>query len=548
MRCRRYWAQRARAALLADADEIVKGRVSLFDGAWVPLRLVWDMPLVHWTQYEIQPSLLGEGTDLKFIWEVARFGWAYMLGRTYHLTQEDRYAAAFWRYFEEFNEANPAFLGPHWMNGQEVALRLMALIWSAQVLEDAPSSTTERRAALARAVAIHAARIPHTLVYARSQNNNHLVTEAAGLYSAGLALKNPAWRDLGWRWLNWAFQHQISGYGEYIQHSTNYQRVMLQAALWADAVHDVPWPHATSQALERATHFLFSMLDPVSGFVPNLGANDGALILPLSICLFEDFRPTVQAAARAFLKTQMPSGPWDEDSLWLACAPASRTVEPEHYLTDNLRGRESWAYLRASRFKSRLGHMDQLHFDLWWRGINITPDAGTYLYNAAPPWDNPLVSTRVHNTVTVNGRDQMTRGGRFLVLDWFPAFSRSSIESDPSVLQKMSAWHNGYRGIRHERAVTVLVDDRWLVEDRLTPRRVSIHHYRIHWLLPDWPLEVREEGDIRGQAQVAAWMGHADHLGWPFGPAIVHRPRRGIGPRSARVSGMGRLGFTHLWG
>ena len=125
--------------------------------------------------------------------------------------------------------------------------------------------------ALARGVAIHAARIPHTLVYARSQNNNHLVTEAAGLYSAGLALNDPAWRDLGWRWLNWAFQHQISGYGEYIQHSTNYQRVMLQAALWTDAVRDVPWPHATLQALERAAHFLFSMLDPVSGRVPNLG-------------------------------------------------------------------------------------------------------------------------------------------------------------------------------------------------------------------------------------------------------------------------------------
>ena len=142
--------------------------------------------------------------------------------------------------------------------------------------------------------------------------------------------------------------------------------------------------------------------------------------------------------------------------------------------------------------------MDQLHFDLWWRGINITPDAGTYLYNAAPLWDNPLVSTRVHNTVTVDGRDQMTRGGRFLVLDWFPAFSRSSIESDPSVLQKMSAWHNGYKGIRHERAVTVLVDDRWLVEDRLTPRR------RLYPPLPDTLAAPRlagggsRRGDIRG--------------------------------------------------
>jgi hypothetical protein len=457
--------------------------------------LTFNQPLQHWTHYELHPQLLaGQGSlpDLKFLWEPARFGWAYILGRAYYLTQEDRYAAAFWKYFEEFSAGNPPYLGPHWMNGQEIAIRLMALAWSAQVLDVAPSSTPERRLDLAGSIGRHAARIPPTLVYARSQNNNHLVTESAGLYTAGLALKNAAWRDLGWRWLNWSFQHQISGYGEYIQHSTNYHRLMLQAALWVHAIKDQPWPHATSQALERAAHFLFSMLDPVSGRVPNLGANDGALILPLSTTSYEDFRPTVQAAARAFLKTQMVSGPWDESCLWLGLEPSSRTYEPGHYLNDNLRGRESWAYLRASRFKSRLGHMDQLHLDLWWRGLNIAQDAGSYLYNAPAPWDNPLVSTRVHNTVTVDGQDQMKRGGRFLVLDWFPAYSRTCVESSPSVLQKVQAWHNGYPGLRHERSVTVRSGERWLIEDAFTPRRPSLHLYRLSWLLPDWEVDIRE--------------------------------------------------------
>ena len=73
--------------------------------------------------------------------------------------------------------------------------------------------------------------------------------------------------------------------------------------------------------------------------------------------------------------------------------------------------------------------MDQLHFDLWWHGLNITQDAGIYLYNGEPPWDNPLVSTRVHNTITVDGLDQMTRGGRFLTLDWFPASSKNLLEA-----------------------------------------------------------------------------------------------------------------------
>ena len=217
------------------------------------------------------------------------------------------------------------------MNGQEVAIRLMALVWAGQVFETAAASSAERRARLAQSVAAHAARIPPTLLYARAQNNNHLVTEAAGLYTAGLALPDhpqaSRWRALGWRWLNWAFQHQIGGYGEYIQHSTNYHRVMLQAALWVDAIKDVDWPRLTLQSLGRATHWLFSMLDPASGRTPNLGANDGALILPLSVTPFNDFRPTVQAAARAFLRFQMPGGVWDEMSLWLGLDAHEKAYE-----------------------------------------------------------------------------------------------------------------------------------------------------------------------------------------------------------------------------
>ncbi len=485
-------------ALLAEADEIVAGKFRRFGGEPVEIELAFAQPLRHWTEYETNPQLLPTLhsllPDIKFIWEAARFGWVYPLGRAYRLTQNKTYAEAFWRYFERFTAANPPNLGPHWMNGQEVAIRLMALAWASQVFaaegadETEAGSSVERRARLARSIAQHAARIPPTLVYARAQNNNHLVTEAAALYTAGRALGHAGWRALGWRWLNWALQHQISAYGEYIQHSANYHRLMLQAALWVNVIKDVDWPRLTFRSLGRATHWLFSLLDPASGRTPNLGANDGALLLPLSVTPFNDFRPTVQAAARAFLRYQLPGGPWDEMSLWLGLGAHEKTFDSGSYMAEHARGRESWAYLRASTFPSRLGHIDQLHLDLWWRGLNVAQDAGTYLYNAPPPWDNPLTTARVHNTVTVDGRDSMTRGGRFMTLDWFPAYSKRVIVSDENVLGQVTAWHKGYRGVRHERTVTVYADERWQVEDRLLSEHS--HTYRLHWLLPDWEWEI----------------------------------------------------------
>ena len=176
-----------KAALINEADEIVGGKFRMFGGEPVPLQLTFNEPLHHWTDYEtgkvpVPYIVLEEYSrlpihDIKFIWEPARFGWVFTLGRAYHITQDEKYAEAFWKYFETFNDGNPPYLGPHWMNGQEVAIRLMSLAWAAIVFQTASASSAERHEHLIRSIAHHAGRIPPTLIYARSQNNNHLITE-----------------------------------------------------------------------------------------------------------------------------------------------------------------------------------------------------------------------------------------------------------------------------------------------------------------------------------------------------------------------------------
>ncbi|MDI6770446.1 MAG: heparinase II/III family protein [Anaerolineales bacterium] len=530
-----------REKLLAEADEIVDGKIRLFGGEAVPLRLTFDEPPRHWTAYETDPSLLSPLysllsniysliPDIKFIWEPARFGWAFTLGRAYHLSGNEKYAETFWHYAEIFLDANPPYLGPNWMSGQEVALRLMAFVWAAQVFASSFHSMPKRLARLSQSVAQHATRIPPTLVYARSQNNNHLLTEAAGLLTAGLALpehpQSAKWRALGWKWLNRGFQSQIDGYGEYSQHSTNYHRLMLQVAFWARALTTTStergqadtklhkgFPRKTLDRLTAATHWLYALLDPVSGRVPNLGANDGAYIFPLTVCPFDDYRPVIQAAARAFAGYELPRGAWDEMSLWFGIPLEDKKYVPTpRYLGDHLYAKNSWAYLRTAQFTSRPSHADQLHLDLWWRGLNIAQDAGTYLYNAAAPWDNSLTTARVHNTVTVNGRDQMTRAGRFLYLDWFDAYRQNIIESNPAILQCVIG---RYRkdSLRHTRTVTVYADELWRVEDEMltmrSPFSSFIFHpssFILHWLLPDWEWKV-ENRDSRVEISLKSPLG-----------------------------------------
>jgi len=539
---RRVLGKAGEEKLLAEANEIVAGKVRLFGGEAVPLQSTFSEPLHHWTAYETNPTLLSNLyfliSDIKFLWEPARFGWAFTLGRAYHVSSNEKYAEAFWHYAETFLDANPPYLGPNWMSGQEVALRLMAFAWAAQVFANSPSSTPERLSRLAESITHHALRITPTLVYARSQNNNHLLAEAVGLFTAGLALtEHPQaekWRRLGWKWLNRGFQHQIDSYGEYSQHSTNYHRLMLQLALWVRTLTTKdskehkgylsdPLSPLWLKKLAAATHWLYALLDPVSGRAPNLGANDGAYIFPMTVCPFDDFRPVMQAAAQAFLDYQLPRGVWDEMSLWFGIPLKSKKyLRTERYLGDHLYAKNSWAYLRTAQFTSRPSHADQLHLDLWWHGLNVAQDAGTYLYNAAVPWDNSLTTALVHNTVTVNGRDQMTRAGRFLYLDWVNAYRQDSISADEHILQRVSARHYGYRrlGVRHERVVTVYADERWQVEDELLilRRLRKPLAFRLHWLLPDWEWEV-ENRDSRVEISLRSphgWMNLSVEANSPF--------------------------------
>ena len=288
---------------------------------------------------------------------------------------------------------------------------------------------------------------------------------------------------------------------------------MLQIALWVDAIsrhNGESFPSETLRKLSAAVFWLQIRMDPISGQVPNLGHNDGSYILPLSCGGFSDYRPTVQAASRAFLgQPFLPPGPWDELSLWLdlpeyilphLCVspqPGDSSLHSSKTQKDSTNHRskysnsDSWGTLRAVRFNSRPAHADQLHVDLWWRGHNIALDAGTYQYNAAPPWENSLAGTTVHNTVIVDEQDQMQRASRFLWLKW--AQARTILEECSDTRQV--AEHDGYRhlGIIHRRTLEQIKPIYWQIDDYLLSNKNSTivsHSFIIHWLLPDWPWEL----------------------------------------------------------
>jgi hypothetical protein len=499
--------------LIEEANEIVNGQVRLFGVAPVPLQLSPLGTDRHWTAFKsgtLESGGQGEPVDIKFTWEPARFGWAFTLGRAYHLSGDEVYPEAFWRYFTIFQESNPPYQGPNWASAQEAAFRIIAFVFASQVFSSSAHSTQDRMSTLAQAVSQHAARIPPTLVYARAQNNNHLLSEAAGLVTAAACLpdhpESKRWDDLGWKWFNRGLETQIGEDGAYMQHSTNYQRLVLQLGLWVLGLQG-QGDRLSSKArrkLMAATSWLLALCDPASGSLPNLGPNDGAYLLPLTILPHTDYRPVLQATAANLLgEPPIQPGIWDEMNIWLLARPKTDVPSRVEINTPApsaiLRSRDAWGYLRAARFTGRPGHADQLHLDLWWRGLNLAQDTGTYLYNAALPWDNALTHTAVHNTLMVDNLEQMTRAGRFLYLDWAQAEVSPRERAEDGSWERITAWHNGYRhlGLVHQRSLTAYKDGHWVVNDQVSSVNSAegiVHTFRLHWLLPDWSYELLNSG------------------------------------------------------
>lgn len=522
------------AGAVAEAEEILRGTVRLFSvrpGKDVGAPPSWhrnqltgeDVPAGrHWSDYG--DFAFG---DIKGVWELSRFSWAFPLARAFARTGDERFAETFWRWFEDWLEHNPPNAGPSWMCGQEATFRLMAIVFAAEVVNEAGATTAARKAKLRSFLLVTGSRIAANLDYALSQSNNHGVSEAVGLITVALILPNvaeaTAWRTRGLAALRRQVETLVYPDGAFAQHSANYHRVLLHDLVWATAMlrgAGVPVPEWLSAGGARATEFLAALITPETGRVPLYGANDGANVLPLSDSDYLDFRPVVQASFAAFRNERcFPPGPWDEAAEWLTAAgsglgfresvsggnlPSSDISQPKSPLPNtesqmpNPRFRhfphggalvwrhgDTRLFLRCpTHFRHRPAQADMLHTDIEWRGQPIAIDAGTYSYNAQGHFAGALKEARVHNTVTFRDREPMPKAGRFLYLPW-PRGSAAWTDEET-----FAASHEAWLafGVTHERRVRGSVGDGFEIEDRLVGGRTTIASLR--WLLADHPHEL----------------------------------------------------------
>lgn len=509
-----------REAVISLAERTLKGEFRYFSSEWRTLGNPpdWFQGVKpgsrwpsdkHWSRLaDLSPEL----GDIKYVWEPSRFGFVFGLVRAWAATGDQRYPEAFWLLVEDWLDSNQPELGPHWRCAQEMSLRAMAWTFGLYAFRDCPSSTRARVARLIKNVWYHAVHVEKLNWYAvECVRNNHAVSEAVGLFTVGTLFPflpgAKRWQLHGKEGLARELSWQIYEDGAYVQHSMNYARFVVQLCTWAIRLADVnkvSLPETVGSSAKRLLHFMVALQDQATGRVPNYGSNDGALIFPLTTCGYLDYRPALGALSQAVGEGRLyATGPWDEEAAWF-CGPALLAKNPEAATIEKrstafpqggyfvLRGTQTHGMIRCATYRHRPAQADMLHLDAWYFGRNVLVDPGTYSYNAQPSWSGHFAGTASHNTVVVNGTDQMRKGSRFMWHNWTKSRVLSSIESGGCTL--FAGEHSAYAPVTHRRTV-LLENETYLILDELRGGSVE-DRYRLHWLLNDFPLDQLPDGAV----------------------------------------------------
>ena len=433
-------------SLKEKAIKILNGEILFFSAEWKKIEgnnywitnpetnFKYDITK-HWSEInDFNPK----NGDIKYVWEKSRFSYLLTIMRYDYHFNEDHSVFVFAE-IESWINANPINQGPNWKCSQEIALRLFNWMYVINFYKNAEALNEELWNKIQNVIYWSLHHIYHHINFSRiAVRNNHAITETLALTISELLFpfipETKLWSKNGRKWLEKEIDYQIYDDGTFLQFSMNYHRVVIQLLSLGISLTELnkkPLSSNTYEKAKKSLDFLYQCMQDENGFLPNYGSNDGALFFPLTEMDYRDYRPQLNTLHNVLYGKNLFEGlNIIEDSYWVTnqCNNKSNHIDiiikkqgtisypmGGYYL---IREKELFTFIRCGKHKDRPAHADNLHLDIWHKGINILKDSGTYKYNTSKDLQEYFTGTASHNTVTVNNNSQMLKGTRFIWYFW----------------------------------------------------------------------------------------------------------------------------------
>ncbi len=395
----------ARARLLERAEAVLAHRFDLLGSGPTVLgpQMDWQLDFKsgrRWPDAHISrlPTVLGGGSDVKVLWELARCQHLPLLSAAHAVSGERRFLDELGAQLSSFAAANPVEFGAPWSCTMDVAIR--AANWLAALCMAMPAAAGAPWLEPALAgLLLHCRFIRGHLEWG-AVRGNHYLSDVVGLliacapFSAGA--EGRAWADWATAELEREMAHEVRGDGCDHEASISYHRLVSELFLCGTQAADALCPGTLSdayrQSLERMLEFVSDYTRP-DGLAPQIGDADDGRLLPLGDYGTDprDHRHLYAQAGRRWRAgcghVAYPDGGWyvmRHDALW--CIVRCGDV--------GLEGIGAHA------------HNDQLSFELSVGEQPLVVDPGSYLYTADARARNAFRSTRAHSTLCIGGAEQ----------------------------------------------------------------------------------------------------------------------------------------------
>ena len=525
------WMEKA----ATEADAICHHKVDLLGYGPVELdaKINWHQdpitatvwPHRFWADYDpVHETPYG---DSKTIHELNRHQHILRLGKTFLLTGDERYAVEAIAQIDSWIEQNPEGTGINWQSSLEIAIRVLSWLWTIFCILHSRAFTEDFARRVTRSLLAQLRHVyRHPSIY--SSPNTHLIGEAAVLFISGSLFQGlreaEKWRDFGAEVLNREIGRQVLSDGVYGELSTYYHcyavDFYLQALVLARR-NRFEFSREVSIKVEQMLEFVMHVTRP-DGCIPLLGDDDGGRALALDQQDYHSYLDGLCIGALLFNRPDFKrqAGAFREEAFWLLGQEAWYVYEA---LATTVPSVDSHAFPTAGYFVQRSGrdksdshlvfdcgglglptgghgHADALSLVLSSGGREMLIDPGTCVYNAAPDWRRFFRSSRAHNTVVVDGREQSEPAGTF---QWQTrAQARVCTHFNLADLEYVEGEHNGYRRlsspVSHKRRLLYCKPEYWIVVDEL--RGSGRHTFDFHYhFSPELVLDVLDVHSTQGK-------------------------------------------------
>lgn len=463
-----------KATLLKRADDILSSKFYYFNNKkysfknwnYSPKTNKYAHNDLHWSKISDFNSDFG---DIKWIWELNRFTFAYDLSRAYICTGKDRYVEKFWKLFESFVMHNPLEIGVNYKCSQEMSFRTNAWLFALFHFIDHSASSEHRIKLILEYITHYLDHIyKHINFSVEAVKNNHSISEATTLTVMGNTLKflprSKKYYKKGIKVLQKEIGWQIKSDGSFIQHSHNYHRLVLQNLSWylLSAISlKQKVPEVIREKAQLSINYFMNVVSD-EGKVSNYGMNDGSYIMPLTEKSYEDYRPVLQCLNYQLNQELLFEDVSVNEILYLFNKDTKSkkltysNVDKRNIVINKyggyhiLRYGEFRVFVKSKSYKDRPAQADMNHVDIWYGNQCIFGDAGTYSYNDSDKVLNYFNGTFSHNTVLLNDSNQMEKGNRFIWYNWSKSKKPKVVENTNSIdiiVELIN--YNEYRHIRH---------------------------------------------------------------------------------------------------